>query len=130
MGRIALDHGEIVVLTTVMEAEPKPEAVGKRDLFFDGFGGIDRGRALILHHVARHHVAAVRGGVEKDVWRPSLDAAFERGFQGFVAGVVAVEAEVVAEEEEAPLKLAQPAKELRQRSDVLARDFYERDAIS
>ena len=31
----------------------------------------------VLHHVARHEVAAVRGRIEEDVRRASFDAALE-----------------------------------------------------
>ena len=44
---------------------------------------------------------AVRGGVEDDVVRPPLDAAFQRRLQRFVGCVAGVEGEVVAEEDEA-----------------------------
>ncbi len=66
--------------------------------------GIDRGGALILHHVARHQMAAVRGGIEQHIAGPALDAAFQRRLQRFVAGVVLVEGKIVAEEQEAPLR--------------------------
>src|SRR6516165_1009519 len=87
MGDIAFDHGEIFVLAAAVKAEPQPKAVGQRHFLLDRLAGIDPGRALVLHHVTRHEVAAVRGGVEDDILRPALDAAFEHGLQRFVGGV-------------------------------------------
>src|SRR5689334_6366595 len=40
---IAIDHRQIFVLAATMEAEPKAEAVGERDLLLDCFPRIDRG---------------------------------------------------------------------------------------
>src|SRR5262249_43742463 len=88
------------LLAAAVEAEPQAKAVGQRHLFLDGFARIDRGRALVLHHVARHEVAPVRRGIEYDVVRPPLDAAFEHGLERFVAGVFGFEGEVVAEHDE------------------------------
>ena len=101
MGDIAAHHLQIFVLAAFVEAEPQAEAVGQRHLLLDRLVRVDRGRALVLHHVARHQVAAVGGGVEDDVLRPALDAALQRRLQRLVGGVVAVEGEVVAEEDEA-----------------------------
>src|SRR5579862_9976587 len=53
MRGIGVDHREIVVLAAVVEAEPQPEAVGERDLLLHGLGRVDRGGALVLHHLAR-----------------------------------------------------------------------------
>ena len=75
----------------------------------DRFRRVDRRRALVLDHLARHQVAAVGGGVEQDVVRPALDAAFEHRLQRLVGGVAAVEGEVVAEQQAAPRRAAQPA---------------------
>src|SRR5476651_130403 len=72
---VGFDHGEEGVLVGVVEAQPQAEAIRQRDFLFDSFRRIDRGRALVLDHVAWHQVAAVRRGVEHDVVRPALDAA-------------------------------------------------------
>ena len=101
MAAIALDHREVFVLAAAVEAEPEAEAVGQRDLFLDRFAGIDRGRALVLDHVARHQVPAVRGRVEDHVVRPALDAALQHRLERLVGGVLGVEREVVAEHDEA-----------------------------
>src|SRR5947208_3212397 len=74
---VALHHGEVFVLAAAMEAKPEAEAIRQRDLFLDRLAGIDRGCALILDHLARHQVAAVRGRVEYDVVGPAFDAALE-----------------------------------------------------
>ena len=101
MADIACDHREVFVLAAVVEAEPQAEAVGQRHLLLDRLVRIDRRRALVLDHVARQEMAAVRGGIEDDVVGPPLDAAFERRLQRLVRGVVGVEGEIVAEENEA-----------------------------
>src|SRR4051812_41045286 len=101
MAAIAPHHGEIFVLAAAVEAEPETEAIRQRDLLLDGFAGIDRGRALVLDHLARQQMAAVGGGVEDDVLRPTLDATFEYRLERFVGRIIAVEGEVVAEHDEA-----------------------------
>ena len=123
---VALDHGEEGVLVGIVEAEPQAEAVGQRDFLLDRLGRIDGGRALVLDHVARHQMAAVGGGVEHDVVRPALDAAFEHRLQRLVGGVLAVEGEVVAEHHEAALGLADAREQRGQRGDVLAMDLDQR----
>ena len=70
--RVAADHGEILILAAVVEAEPEPEPVRQRDLLLDRLRRVDRGRALVLHHVARHQVAPVRRRIEDDVLRAAL----------------------------------------------------------
>ena len=105
--RVAVDHGEIVVLAAMVEAEPEAEAVGERHFFLDRLARIDRASALVLHHFARHEVAAVRGRVEEDVRRPPLDAAFERRLERLVGRVAGVERQVVAEDDEVEGRLAQ-----------------------
>ena len=109
-----------------MEAEPEAEAVGQRDLFLDRLAGIDRGRALVLDHVARQQMAPVRGRVEHDIVGPALDAAFEHRLQRFVAGVLLVEGEIVAEQEAAAGAAAQQREQARQARDVLAVDLDQR----
>ncbi|MNL80211.1 hypothetical protein D3C87_2070050 [compost metagenome] len=64
-----------------MEAQPEAEAIRQRYLFFDRFARIDRRGALILDHVARHQVAAVGGGVEKDIVRTPFETAVEDGLE-------------------------------------------------
>ena len=99
---IAVDHREVGLLVAGVEAEPQAEPVGERDLLLDRLARIDRGRALVLDHVARQQMAAVGGGVEHDIVGPPLDAAFEHGLQRFVARVLLVEGQIVAEQQEAP----------------------------
>ena len=122
-GHIALDHGQVFVLAAAVEAEPQAEAVRQRDLLLDRLAGIDRGGAFVLDDVARHQMAPVRRGVEDDVLRPALDAAFEHGLQRLVGGVFGLEGEVVAEHDEALPRMTQQAHQLRQRFDVLAMNF-------
>ena len=59
MARIAVHHRKIFVLAAIVETQPQAEAVRQRNLFLHRFAGIDRGGALIVHHVARHQMAAV-----------------------------------------------------------------------
>ena len=73
-------------------------------------------------------MAAVRGGVEDDVVRPSLDAALQHRLQRLVGGIVRVEGEVVAKHDEAVRRGAQERQAGRQRGDVLAVDFDELQA--
>src|ERR1700722_13464274 len=49
---VAMDHGEVIVLAAMMEAEPEAEAIGQRHFLLDGFARIDGGRALVVHHLA------------------------------------------------------------------------------
>jgi hypothetical protein len=91
-----------------------------------GLARVDGGRALVVHHLPRHEMAAVGGCIEEHVGRPSLDAAFEHGLQRLVGGVRRLEGEVVAEEDEAVAGLAaQMVEEAGQRGDVLAMDLDE-----
>ena len=99
---IAFDHGEERVLVAIVKADPQAEPVRQRDLLLGRLGRVDGGRALVLDHVARHQVAAVGGGVEQHVLRPALDAAVEHRFQRLVVGVLALERQVVAEDQAAP----------------------------
>ena len=125
VGRIAAHHVQVLVLAAVVEAEPEAEAVRQRHLLLHRLRRVDGGRALVLHHLARHQVAAVGGGVEDDVLGAPLDAAFEHGLERLVARVVLVEGEVVAEHDEAVRAVAQCSKAARQRGDVLAVDLDE-----
>ena len=86
---------------------------------------IDRRRALVLDHVARHQMAAVRRGIEHHVLRPALDAAFEHRLQRLVGGVLAVEGEVVAEHDEAARRIAD-LRAAPAGADVLAMDLDQR----
>ena len=123
MRDIAGDHRQELVLAAIVEAEPEAEAVRQRHLLLHRLRRVDGGRALVLDHVARHEMPAVRGGVEDDVVRPALDAALQRRLQRLVGGVAGVEGEVVAEEDEALRPVAQQRHQLRQRLDVLAVDL-------
>jgi hypothetical protein len=78
---IAPNHFQIFVLRAFVEAEPQAETVGQRDLFLDGLRWVDRRGSLIVDHVARQEVPAVRSRVEDDVDRPAFDTAFERCLQ-------------------------------------------------
>src|SRR6202789_1172302 len=94
---VAMDHGEGIVLAAMMEPKPEAEPVGQRLLLLYRFAGIDGGRALVVHHFARHEVTAVRGRIEEHVGRTTFDAAFERGLQRLIGRVAGVERQVVAE---------------------------------
>ena len=67
MRDVAADHGKVLILIAVVEAQPEAEAVRQRDFFFDCLGWIDRRRALVFRHVARHQVAPVGRRIEDDV---------------------------------------------------------------
>src|SRR3989304_326518 len=60
-------------------------------------------------------VAAVGGGIEDAVVGPAFDAALERRLQRLVRNVPAVEGEIIAEQETAPIRRPQHVKEPRQR---------------
>ena len=47
---------------------------------------------------------SVRCGIEQDILRPPLDAAFEHGLERLVGGVAPLEGEIVAEQNEAVLR--------------------------
>ena len=85
-------------------------------------------RALVLHHLARHEVAPVRGRIEEDVRRTAFDAALERCFQRLVGRVAGVERKVVAEDDEPIGRLAQKHHQRRQALDVLAVDLDQFEA--
>ena len=53
-------------------------------------------------------MAAVRGRVEQDVVGSAFNAAFEHGFQRLVAGVIAIKRQIIAENQEAERRVAQP----------------------
>ena len=127
-GGIAIDHGEERVLVAVVEAEPEAEPVGQRHLLLGRLGRVDRGGALVLDHVARHQVAAVGGGVEQHVVGPPLDAALQDRLQRLVVGILALERQVVAQDQAAARLAAQDVQQLRQRADVLAVDLDQRQA--
>src|SRR5882757_4685840 len=126
IGGVAFDHGEERVLVGIVEAQPQAEAVAERYLLLDRLRRIYSRRALVLDHVARHQVATVGRGIEDHVVRPALDAALEHGLQRLVGRVLTVEGEVVAEYQEAALRLADHAEQRRQRGDVLAVDLDQR----
>src|SRR5262249_44809750 len=100
MADIAGHHCEVFVLAAAMEPEPESKAIGQRHFLLDRLARIDRGRGLVLHHVARHQVAPVRGGIEHDVVRPAFDAALKYRLERLVARVLGLEREVVAEQDE------------------------------
>ncbi len=68
-------------------------------------------------------MTAVRCGVEDDVLGPPLHAALERGLQGFVGGVVVVEGQVVAKQDETMRGSLEQGEQGGQRVDVLAVDL-------
>jgi len=78
---VAAHYRVVGVLVEAVEAKPQTKAVRHRDAFLDRLRRVDGGRALVLDHVTGHQVAAVRGRVEDNVWRPSLDASFEHRLQ-------------------------------------------------
>ena len=73
-------------------------------------------------------MAAVGGCIEDDVFRPAFDAALKDCLQRFVTGVAAIEGQIVAEQDCAPLRLAQEAEQLRQGWYVFAVNFNQRQA--
>src|SRR3546814_10618045 len=58
---------------------------------------------------------------EDHVARAPLDAAFEHRLQRLVAGIVLIEGEIVAEQQEAAVFAAQPTQQGGERDQVLAR---------
>ena len=125
MRHVAQHHGKILVLRAIIEPEPQPEPVGERHLFFDRFARVDRGRRLVVDHVARHEMAPVGRRIEDDIAGPPFDAAFEHGLQRLVARVVAVKRQVVAKHDEAMLRGPHVVQRAWQGCDILAMDFDE-----
>src|SRR5215469_2911725 len=121
---IAAHDGLVGLLIEAMETKPKAEAVRHRNPLLDRFRRVDGSRTLVLDHVARHQVAAVRSRIEDDIRWPSLDAALEHGLQRFVAGVVLVEGQIVAKQQAAPQARPQQRQEPRQAWNVFAVDFH------
>src|SRR5580704_5689146 len=70
-------------------------------------------------------MAAVGRRVKQDIRWPALDPAVEHGFEGFVAGIVEIEGEIVAEYEKAMLCSACQGHKAGQAVDVLAMNFDE-----
>ena len=68
-------------------------------------------------------MAPVRGRVEQDIVRAALDAALEHGFERFVGGIAAVEAEIVAEQKATARARRQALEQPRQAVDVFAVDL-------
>ena len=68
-------------------------------------------------------MATVGGGIEQHIFRPSLDAAFQRRLQRLVAGVVLVEGKIVAIKQHPARFTAQDAQQQRQCVDVLPVDL-------
>src|SRR3546814_4652757 len=66
--------------------------------------------------------------VEEDVGRAALDAAFQHRLQRLVAGILAVEAEVVAEQDAGPVHPAQVAEQAGQGGNVLPVDLHQGEA--
>ena len=106
-----------------MEAEPQTEAVGQRHLLFDRFARVDAGGTFVLDHVARQQMAAVGRRVKNHIVRTAFDAAFEYRLERFVARIVIVEGQVVAEHEEAELRGARDRHQFGQALDILAVNF-------
>ena len=127
--RVGFDHGEIDVLAAIMETQPEPESVRKRYFLLHRFSGVDRGGALVLHHIPRHQVAAVGGRVEDHVVRAALDPALQHRLERFVGGIVVVEREIVAEDDGAPAAVFDDGEQRRQRVDVFAMNFDQQDLV-
>jgi hypothetical protein len=104
---IAVDHRQIVVLMQGWNPSHSPNRSDSETFSSTASGGVDRGRALVLDHVARHQVAAVRGGVEQHILRPALDPAIQHRLQRLVMLVVMAERQVVAEQQEPVRRAAQ-----------------------
>ena len=123
MPGVTVDHGEVIVLAAMVEAEPEAEPVGERHLLLDRLARIDGASALVLHHVARQKVAPVRGRVEEHVPRAPFDPALERRFERLVGRVAGVERKIVAKDDEPISRVAQEAHQRGQALDVLAMDL-------
>src|SRR5437868_2727414 len=67
----------------------------------------------------------VRGGIEDDVVRATLNPALEHGFERFVRGIFGIKRQIIAKYDEALRSIPQQSHELRQAFDVLAMNFDE-----
>ncbi len=72
---------------------------------------------------------AVGSRIEQRVRRPALDAAFERGFERFVACIAGIERKIVAEDENAARRGAHERHQCGQRLDVFAVNLDEDDTL-
>ena len=108
-----------------MESEPKSKTIRQRYFLLNRLARIDRGRAFVLHHVARQQMAPIGRGIEDHILGPSFDAAFEHRFERFVGGVLRIEGEVVTKDDEVLRRIAQNTHQLRQRLDILTMNFNE-----
>ena len=116
-------HAEEGRLVAVVKAQPQAEPIRQRHLFLYGLSGINGGGRLVLDHVARHEVAAVRGCVEQHIVRAPLEATIENGLERLVAGFPDVKAQVIAEHDEAPRFAPDAAHQGREGVEVLPRDL-------
>jgi len=61
-------------VAAAVEAEPEAKTVDSETLLLDRFARLDRRRALVLDHLARHQMAPVRCGTREVTFsgRPSM----------------------------------------------------------
>ncbi len=121
--RIALDHRKKHLLVAIMEAQPDAEPVGERHLLLHRLPRIDRGRALVVDHLARHQMPPVRGRIQQHIIRPPLDAAVQHRFQRLVIRILLLKREIVAEDDKPPVLHPQQVQQARQRADILPVDL-------
>ena len=106
-----------------MKAQPQTEAVRQRHLFLDRLRRADRGRAFVFNHLPRHQMAAVRGGIEHHIVRPTFDPAIKNGLQGFVMLVIMAERQVIAEQNKPVRRAAQHGQKAAHRGQILAAEL-------
>ncbi len=94
-----MDDLKVDLLARLLEGDGEAEPVGEGGELLDGVADMQVG-ALPVGEVLLDQVAAVGGGVDREVGRPGRDAPLEDGFEGGEVVIVLAEREVVDEEDE------------------------------
>ena len=126
MRRIAPQHGKVVILARIMEADRQAEAIGKRQIVVHCIARIERIR--LPGDIARQDGATVCGHREAHIGRTRIDTAIEptaKMPRGNV--VVGREAEIVDENEEIALRLSKRCEQARQRGDGIGGNLHQRN---
>ena len=94
-----MDNLKVDLLARLLEGNGESEPVGEGGELLDGVADMQVG-ALPVGEVLLDQVAAVGGGVDREVGRPGRDAPLEDRLEGGEVVIVLAEREVVDEEDE------------------------------
>ena len=129
--QVVVDDGQVFVLVRGAVVDDQAEAVGQGDGLVHAVVAVDVvGATLAVVPGFLDQVAAVRGGVDQDVFGAGFDAAFDGGFQVFVFRLGVLEREVVEVQDE--MLRGESAKRLhdaRQLRELGLRDLHETQPI-